>query len=215
MKASGSLVSRGRGGAMSAQLAPLCPRWRSSGSGMELGRRPGSQGTQRFGQQDPRGPSIARVTMSIKCQTWPAALLGLCVPPESSVRNQSKRRKPSVLWVLLFKCSEICFPWITPYANKQYSEQHPRFSMTRDWYSRQAGRRDHREAVWLLLNNLCVYCWLQAVICWMGTRWMGVDGSVCLFVFVCWWDWYLEVCVCVFARRGKWLFSFLCVCAWN
>lgn len=50
-------------------------------TGTEQGWMPGSQGTLLFGQQDPRGLSIARVTMSIKRQTWPAVLLRRCLPP--------------------------------------------------------------------------------------------------------------------------------------
>lgn len=70
---------------MSTRPAPPCPGgWRCSGwavPGTELGWRPGSQGMLLFGQQDPRGPSIAQVIMSIKHQTWPAALLRHCLPP--------------------------------------------------------------------------------------------------------------------------------------
>lgn len=74
--------------------------------------------------------------------------------------------------------------------------------MAQSCYSSRAGRRKHREAVWLLLNNLCVYCWLQAVICWMGIQWMGVEDSVCLGVCVCLFLFVAEIdtwkCVCLF-----------------
>lgn len=51
----------------------------------ELGWKPGSQGTLLFSQQDPREPSIAQVTMSIKRQTWPAALLRHLPPSPTSL----------------------------------------------------------------------------------------------------------------------------------
>lgn len=145
MKASVSVVSRARRARMSAQLAPPCPGgWRCACLGTELGRRPGSEGTLLFGQQDPGGPSIAQVTMSIKHRTRPHKPRSDSLP-DSSVRNQSGRRKPPVLGVLLFQCSEIYFPRITPYANKQYGEQHPHFSMPRDRDS--SGRRKPSEPV--------------------------------------------------------------------
>lgn len=60
---------------MSAQLRLLSVRDDDACGclGMELGRRPGegSGVMLLFGQQDPRGPSIVQVTMSIKHQTWP------------------------------------------------------------------------------------------------------------------------------------------------
>lgn len=166
------------------------------------------------GHHSLRSPCPLSVRLGLQLCSDVASLL------KSSIRNQSKRRKPSVLGVLLFECSEICFPWITPYGNKQYSEQHPHFSMAQDYYSRRAGRRKHREAVWLLLNNLCVYCWLQAVICWMGIQWMGVEGSVCLGVCVCLFLFIDEIdtwkCVFVCLRMQVIVFfPFLSVCAWN
>lgn len=112
MEAGVSVVSRGRCG---ADVCPAgsSPSWRMTlfvpghEAGPEAGG--GSEGMLLFGQQGPRGPSIAQVTMSIKHQTWPHKPCSDSLP-DSSIRNQSKRRKPPVLGVLLFKCSEIYFP---------------------------------------------------------------------------------------------------------
>ncbi|MEQ2188284.1 hypothetical protein GOODEAATRI_013425, partial [Goodea atripinnis] len=51
----------------------LLPVLEGDAAQLELGLMPGSRDMLLFGLKDPWGPSIARVTMSIKLQTWPAA----------------------------------------------------------------------------------------------------------------------------------------------
>lgn len=72
----------------------------------------GYRGTLLFGQQDPGGPSFAQVTVAIKpLALWPPAALPFSEawPPssiasESSIRNQSERRKPQSLG---YFCSNV------------------------------------------------------------------------------------------------------------
>lgn len=89
------MVCRGRGGTMSAPgSSSLSWRWRRLASSCTSSRAgPHARVTGRaavWPTGPPGGPSIARVTMSIKHQTWPAAQM---LPPSSSLLSGIKKKE--------------------------------------------------------------------------------------------------------------------------